>query len=107
MIDRSQDAFGVALLDYLDGKDVPDLVLQVQGGQAVPAMDPEWFFRDFQDWEWQDRELLPPPARGPVLDLGTGLASLDHIRRLRLPNRRGGGPARSPTWSYPAQPSDR
>jgi SAM-dependent methyltransferase len=70
VIDRSQDALGVALLDDLDGKDVPDLVLEVQGGRAGSAMHPEWFFRDFEDREWQDRELLPPLDRGPVLDLG-------------------------------------
>jgi hypothetical protein len=33
--------------------------------------------------------------------------SLDHQSRQRMPNRRGGTPARSPTWSYPAQSSDR
>ena len=47
VIDPSHDAFGAALLDYLEGKDVPGLVLEVEGGGAVPAMHPEWFFRDF------------------------------------------------------------
>jgi hypothetical protein len=43
MIDPSQDAFGTALLDYLDGKDVAPLALQVQGGKTGPTMNPEWF----------------------------------------------------------------
>lgn len=47
MIDPRQDAFRAALLDYLDGKQVPDLVLEVEGGRAGPALHPEWFFRDF------------------------------------------------------------
>jgi SAM-dependent methyltransferase len=72
VIDPSRDAFGAALLDHLDGKEVPELVLEVQGGEAGPAMRPEWFFRDFERWEWWDRELLPLIDRGPVLDLGAG-----------------------------------
>lgn len=72
MIDPSRDAFGTALLDYLEGRDVPGLVLEVQGGEAGPAMHPEWFFRNFQQWEWWDRELLPLVKQGPVLDLGAG-----------------------------------
>jgi len=72
VIALSRDAFGAALLDYLEGEQVPDLVLEVQGGQPGPAMHPEWFFRDFERWEWWDRELLPLIERGPVLDLGAG-----------------------------------
>jgi SAM-dependent methyltransferase len=72
VIDPSEDAFGAALLDYLDGKDVPELVLEVQGAQARPAMHPEWFFREFERWEWWDRKLLPMVEQGPVLDLGAG-----------------------------------
>lgn len=38
MIDPSQDAFGAALLDYLEGKQVPELVLEVDGGQPGPRL---------------------------------------------------------------------
>lgn len=72
MLDPSQDAFGTALLDYLEGKEVPGLELEVEGGQAGPAMHPEWFFRNFEQWDWWDRELLPLIEHGPVLDLGAG-----------------------------------
>jgi SAM-dependent methyltransferase len=72
MIDPSQDAFGTALLDYLEGKEVPGLELEVEGGQAGPAMHPECFFRNFEQWDWWDRELLPLIEHGPVLDLGAG-----------------------------------
>lgn len=72
MIDPAQDAFGAALRDYLEGNEVPALTLEVQGGSVWPAMRPEWFFRDFERWEWWDRELLPLIRQGPVLDLGAG-----------------------------------
>lgn len=72
MIDPAQDAFGAALRDHLEGSEVPALTLEVQGGSAWPAMRPEWFFRDFERWEWWDRELLPLIRQGPVLDLGAG-----------------------------------
>jgi SAM-dependent methyltransferase len=72
VIDSAHDAFGAALLDYLAGEQVPGLVLEVEGGQAGPAMPPEWFFRGFERWDWWDRELLPLVERGPVLDLGAG-----------------------------------
>lgn len=65
--------FGTALLDYLDGQELPELVLEVDGGRPCPALHPEWFFRDFQRWEWWDRELLPLIEHGPVLDLGAGV----------------------------------
>lgn len=47
-------------------------MLEVDDGKIVPAMEPEWFFRTFDEWEWWDRELLPKVDRGPVLDLGGG-----------------------------------
>jgi hypothetical protein len=72
MIDPSQDAFGTALLDYLDGKDVPPLAMEMRGGQTVLALQPEWFFRSYEQWDWWDRKLLPQVEHGPVLDLGPG-----------------------------------
>lgn len=72
MIDPSEDAFGAALLDYLEGRDVPELVLETDDGWTGPAMHPEWFFRSFDRWEWWDRRLLPLVEHGPVLDLGAG-----------------------------------
>ena len=72
MIDPSEDAFGAALLDYLEGRDIPELVLETDDGETGPAMHPEWFFRSFDRWEWWDRKLLPLVDHGPVLDLGAG-----------------------------------
>jgi hypothetical protein len=66
------DAWGVALQDQLDGREVPDLVLELDGGERVPAMQPEWFFRAYDDWDWWDREFLSQVEVGPVLDLGCG-----------------------------------
>ena len=62
----------MALLDYLEGKDVSDLVLEDRSGRTAPAMHPEWFFRSFEQWDWQDRKILPLVGQGPVLDLGAG-----------------------------------
>ena len=72
MIGRSEDAFGAALVDYLEGREVPGLVLEEQGFGAGPAMHPEWFFRGYERWDWWDRQLLPLIGQGPVLDLGAG-----------------------------------
>lgn len=70
--DEVGDAWGMALLDHLRQRPVADLVLEVDDGTAVPAMHPEWFFRDFAAWDWWDRELLAHVDPGPVLDLGAG-----------------------------------
>lgn len=72
VIGQSEDAFGAALVDYLEGRDVPGLVLEVEGDRAGPAMHPEWFFRGVERWEWWDQQLLPLIGQGPVLDLGAG-----------------------------------
>jgi SAM-dependent methyltransferase len=72
VIDPAQDAFGAALLDYLQGRHMPELMLEVKGGSSGPAMQPEWFFRSFESWDWWEREILPLVRCGPVLDLGAG-----------------------------------
>jgi SAM-dependent methyltransferase len=72
VIDPAQDAFGVALVDYLEGRHVPELTLEGKDGWSRPAMHPEWFFRGFEDWDWREREILPVIESGPVLDLGAG-----------------------------------
>jgi SAM-dependent methyltransferase len=72
VIDPAHDAFGMALLDYLEGRHVPELTLEVKGGQSGPAMHPEWFFQTFASWDWWEREILPLVNTGPVLDLGAG-----------------------------------
>jgi len=66
------DAWGAALLDFLEGREVVQPVLEVDDGTVVPAMHPEWFFRDFDRWDWWDREMLSTVETGPVLDLGAG-----------------------------------
>lgn len=72
VIDPSQDAFGAALRDYLDGTEVPPLTLENSLGDTRPAMHPKWFFREFERWDWWDRDLLAHVNRGPVLDFGAG-----------------------------------
>jgi RimJ/RimL family protein N-acetyltransferase len=66
------DAWGRALLDHLRGRWTPTPQLETNDGQLGPAMHPEWFFRAFDEWDWWERELLPPIACGPALDLGAG-----------------------------------
>jgi SAM-dependent methyltransferase len=66
------DAWGEALRDHLDGRDVAELLLELDNGEKVPAMQPEWFFRPFEEWDWWDREFLSLVEVGPVLDLGSG-----------------------------------
>jgi methylase of polypeptide subunit release factors len=70
--DAIGDAWGTALLDHLDGREVVQPMLEVDDGTVVPAMHPAWFFRDFDQWDWWDRELLAAVEGGPVLDLGAG-----------------------------------
>jgi len=72
LIPEADDAFGRALLDYSDGKEVVTPVLETRGGGSCDALHPEWFFRAFAAWDWWDRALLPSIESGPVLDLGCG-----------------------------------
>jgi hypothetical protein len=39
-------------MDYLEGRDVPGLALEALARGTGPAMHPEWFFRQFDQWEW-------------------------------------------------------
>jgi RimJ/RimL family protein N-acetyltransferase len=66
------DAWGNALLDYQRGVWVPMPELETDLGHVGDAMHPEWFFRDYDRWDWWERELLPLAAQGPALDLGAG-----------------------------------
>lgn len=66
------DAWGQALLDHADGRAVATPELEDDAGGVSPAMHPEWFFRDFDAWDWWERQLLPEVPGGPVLDLGAG-----------------------------------
>jgi SAM-dependent methyltransferase len=66
------DAWGHALLDYLESRPVEQPELEIDDGTVVPAMDPEWFFRDHDDWEPKEQELIDLIRAGPVLDLGAG-----------------------------------
>lgn len=68
----SSDAWGAALLDHLDGISDASPELEVDDGVVVPAMDPSWFFRPYEEWDWWERELLDAVTTGPVLDLGAG-----------------------------------
>src|SRR5438477_10940820 len=69
---QTDDAWGHALLNYLHKREVPELLLETDGGNTVPAMHPEWFFRTHEQWDWWERELLWLVTTGPVLDLGCG-----------------------------------
>jgi SAM-dependent methyltransferase len=72
IVPAADDAWGRALLDQFHGREVPQPELEVDGGVTGPAMHPEWFFRQFDEWDWWERELLPLIEDGPVLDLGAG-----------------------------------
>ncbi len=69
---RVGDAWGRALVDYLNGRPVGQLDLEADDGKVVPAMHPEWFFRCESKWEPEERQLMALVTDGPVLDLGAG-----------------------------------
>jgi SAM-dependent methyltransferase len=72
IIRASRDAFGRALLDHLEGRRGPELILERDDGSIGPAdLQPEEFFLPQKDWPpWEQRALAR--ASGAVLDLGAG-----------------------------------
>ena len=79
------DAWGQALLDHLDGRPVDGVELEVDDGTVVPAMHPEWFFREPAAWEPEERALVDLISAGPVLDLGAGAGRVAlHLQRRDL-----------------------
>jgi len=66
-----QDAFGRALLDHLEGREVKQLILEADDGTSTPAMEPAWFFQTSDEWyPWEKKAL--ETLKGPGLDLGCG-----------------------------------
>jgi SAM-dependent methyltransferase len=76
-----EDAFGHLLLDYLSGR-VGDSLLDRDDGHTGPAMGPEWFFVEPEEWPDAERAVFDL-VRGRVLDIGAGAGrhSLEAQRR--------------------------
>jgi len=70
-IPEEQDAFGRALLDHLEDREVKQLILEADDGTSMPAMEPAWFFQTSNEWyPWEKKTL--DSLKGPILDLGCG-----------------------------------
>jgi len=70
-IPEEGDAFGKALLDFLEGREGKQLILEADDGTSIPAMEPAWFFQTSDKWyPWEKNAL--DSLKGPVLDLGCG-----------------------------------
>jgi len=66
------DAFGAALLAHLEDRtNGRVLMLEINDGRSMPAMEPASFFAGYEEWLRWERELLAG-IEGPVLDLGCG-----------------------------------
>jgi hypothetical protein len=69
------DAWGAALLDYLDGASGPELILERDDGWQRPALPPSKVFAEPDEWDAAEREILGRVSAGPVLDLGPAAPS--------------------------------
>jgi len=76
-----EDAFGRVLLDYLSGR-AGDSFLDRDDGHTGPAMGPEYFFAEPEEWPDAERAVFDF-VRGRVLDIGAGAGrhSLEAQRR--------------------------
>lgn len=72
LIPEERDAFGRALLDHLEGRPGPPLVLEADDGSSRPAdMQPPDFFAGPDAWpEWERAAV--DRSEGAILDLGAG-----------------------------------
>lgn len=76
-----EDAFGLLLLDHIEGG-AGDPLLEFDDGSTGPALGPEWFFAEPEDWPSAERTVFGH-LRGRVLDVGAGAGrhTLDAQRR--------------------------
>jgi SAM-dependent methyltransferase len=65
-----EDAFGRLLLDHLEHR-AGDPLLEFDDGSTSPALGPEWFFAEPEQWPEAERRVFGH-VRGRVLDIGAG-----------------------------------
>jgi SAM-dependent methyltransferase len=68
---RTQDAFGHALLDHLEGRAGDELIERDDGFVAVASRGLETYFAPVADWSEHERKALAL-AEGRCLDIGCG-----------------------------------
>lgn len=67
---ESEDAFGRALLDHLEGRS-GELTLERDDGRSGPALPPAVMFAEHDAWPAEEQEIFAS-VRGRVLDVGCG-----------------------------------
>jgi SAM-dependent methyltransferase len=81
-IDEAHDAFGRSLVDHLEGRSGPELMLEADDGSIRTAdLQPEDFFLEHDAWPAWERAAIAH-ATGAVLDLGAGAGR--HAVHLQL-----------------------
>ena len=99
MLEDEQDAYGHELYDYLNGKDVYEIVERDDGYFDVSS-GPPLYFSAYDQWPDYEKKAIDY-VRGKVLDIGCGAGRHPAtgerleggrlaIRRLRCDRRRGG-----------------
>ena len=71
MVDASRDAFGLMLLDHLEGRDAVEIVERDDGYVQVFTGSPAGYFAPVRRWHAPERRALRL-VRGRVLDVGCG-----------------------------------
>ncbi len=67
---REQDAFGLGLLEYLEGKRGCEII-ERDDGLVEPSGGPKFYFAEHMDWTPREKKAIRY-ARGRVLDVGCG-----------------------------------